>query len=138
MAILSRTQSRPSTLRRRIGGTLAVLGCAWLLLLGYAERRLEGRRLYLLGATYDAGRVAKGSVIQHRVWVFNPTLQGLEIDMLPSCGCTVVDGGSRPLSPLSGMVLTVRVETAGKLAGQHSETVALVVRDGRYSWREQL
>ncbi|MCS7208959.1 MAG: DUF1573 domain-containing protein [Fimbriimonadales bacterium] len=113
------------------------LGYGWLLLLGYAERSLEGRRLYLLGATHDAGRVMQGTAVEHRVWVFNPTLQGLEVDAIPSCGCTVVDGVQRQLSPLSGFVLTVRVETAGKSAGQHTETIDLVVRDGHHSWRER-
>lgn len=138
MATFSRTESRPSAKPRWLAGALIGLGCAWLLLLGYAERHLAGQRLYLWGAIYDAGRVAQGAVIEHRVWVFNPTLQGFEVDTLPSCGCTVVDSGSRGLSPLSGFGMTVRVETAGKAVGKHAETVELVVRDGRCSWRERL
>lgn len=139
MATLSRTESeRASVKYRLLTGMLVGLGGVWLVLLGYAERHLEGQRLYLLGATYDAGRVAQGTVLEHRVWVFNPTLQGLVVDTVPSCGCTVVDGGRRALSPLSGFFVTVRVETTGKSVGQHAEVVDLVVRDGRYSWRERL
>ena len=119
-------------------GLLIGVGMAWLLLIGYAERRLEGSRLWLAGATYDAGLVLAGTVITHRVWVFNPTLSGLEVEPMPSCGCTVADTGKRDLSPLSGFFLTVQVDTAGKPLGKQSQWVDLVVRDGYHSWRERL
>ena len=104
---------------------------AWLFLVGYAERRLEGNRLWLMGATYDAG-----AVIAHRVLVFNPTGSTPEVDVLPHCGCTVVEEPKRRMLPLTGFPLTVQVDTTGKRAGTQEQRVELIVRDGRYSWRE--
>lgn len=138
MATMSRTESRTARKPHLWLGLLIGAGLAWLLLIGYAERRLEGSRLWLIGATYDAGQVRAGMVITHRVWVFNPTMQALEVEPVPSCGCMVADTGKRGLSPLSGFYLTVRVDTSGKPLGQQSQSVDLVVRDGRHSWRERL
>ena len=113
------------------GGVLIGVSLAWLFLVGYAERRLEGNRLWLMGATYDAG-----AVIAHRVWVFNPTGSTLEVDVMPHCGCTVVEEPKRRMLPLTGFPLTVQVDTTGKRAGTQEQRVELIVRDGRYSWRE--
>ena len=136
MATVSRTESQ--TRRRPIGwgGVLVGVSLAWLFLVGYAERRLEGNRLWLMGATYDAGVVPAGAVIAHRVWVFNPTGSTLEVDVLPHCGCTVVEEPKRRMLPLTGFPLTVQVDTTGKRAGAQEQRVELIVRDGRYSWRE--
>ncbi len=138
MATLSRTESRTVPKSRSWVGLLIGAGLAWLLVIGYAERRLEGSRLWLIGATYDVGQVRAGTVITHRVWVFNPTMQALEVEPVPSCGCMVADTGKRGLSPLSGFFLTVQVDTSGKPLGKQSQSVDLVVRDGRHSWRERL
>ncbi|MFN7018957.1 MAG: hypothetical protein ACK4RG_06745, partial [Fimbriimonadales bacterium] len=67
----------------------------------------EGNRLWLASATYDVGPVLAVTVITHRVRVFNPTLSGLEVEPVPSCGCTVADTDKRGLSPLLGLFLTV-------------------------------
>jgi hypothetical protein len=118
------------------GGVLIGVSLAWLFLVGYAERRLEGNRLRLMGATYDAGVVPAGAVIAHWVLVFNPTGSTLEVDVMPHCGCTVVEEPKRRMLPLTGFPLTVQVDTTGKRAGTQEQRVELIVRDGRYSWRE--
>ncbi|MEM2592472.1 MAG: hypothetical protein QXI60_07795 [Thermofilaceae archaeon] len=136
--MVNRTGSQTAKKPRPWLGWLVGAGMAWLLLIGYAERRLEGNHLWLMGATYDAGQVRAGTLITHRVWVFNPMLRALEVEPVPSCGCMVADTGKRGLSPLSGFFLTVQVDTSGKPLGKQSQSVDLVVRDGRYSWRERL
>ena len=136
MATVNRTESQTRRSPISWGGVLIGVSLAWLFLVGYAERRLEGNRLWLMGATYDAGVVPAGAVIAHRVLVFNPTGSTLEVDVMPHCGCTVVEEPKRRMLPLTGFPLTVQVDTTGKRAGAQEQRVELIVRDGRYSWRE--
>jgi hypothetical protein len=119
---------------------LLAAALAWLALIAYAEWRSEGRYLWLFGATYEAGQVPAGASFHHRVWVFNPTLRSLELDVQPTCGCTVVEGAQRVLRPLWGFPLTIAVDTTGKPLGRQVQQVDLIVRDrvGRVSWRERL
>lgn len=135
---MSRTQAQTERTSRPWLGLLLGAGFGWLLMVGYAERRLEGNRLWLAGATYDAGVVRAGSVLEHRVWVINPMAQTLQLDVVPHCGCTVVEEAKQELPPFWIVPLTVRVDTTGKSAGEHLQRVELIVRDGRYSWREAI
>jgi len=114
MATVNRTESQ--TRRRPIswGGVLIGVSLAWLFLVGYAERRLEGNRLWLMGATYDAGVVPAVAVIAHRVWVFNPTGSTQEVDVVPHCGCTVVEEPKRRMLPLTDFPPVEYQPTAGR------------------------
>ncbi|GBC94192.1 hypothetical protein HRbin15_02700 [bacterium HR15] len=138
MATTSRTQSQTERKPRRWLGLWIGAGLAWLLLIGYAERHLEGNRLWLIGATYDAGVVPAKSVMTHRVWVINPTLQTLTVKPIPHCGCTVVEDLPPQLPPLWIAPLTLQVDTMGKPVGRGVQVVELVVQDGQYSWRERI
>ncbi len=51
--------------KRLIGGVFFGFALAWLFVIGYAERYSEGERLWLFGATHDAGKVQRGSVLEH-------------------------------------------------------------------------
>jgi hypothetical protein len=113
-------------------------GVAWLLLIGYAERNLAGTRLWIAGATFDAGNLKPGAIVRHRAWVINPSLRSVEIEPVAGCGCTVIDSGRRTLPPLIPSPLDFEVNTYGKPPGAHRQTVELIVRDGQLSWREQL
>jgi hypothetical protein len=101
MATVSRTELTAGTRRRTWWVEALLAGAfAWLVLIAYAEWRSEGRYLWLFGASYEAGKVPVGTTLHHRVWVFNPTLRSLELDVEPSCGCTVVEDAKRGLWPL--------------------------------------
>jgi hypothetical protein len=39
-------------------------GVAWLLLIGYAERNLAGTRLWIAGASFDAGNLKPGAIVR--------------------------------------------------------------------------
>jgi hypothetical protein len=141
METVSRTDTTNAPTARKLRlwlGLLIGAGLAWLLMIGYAERKLEGARLWLADATYNAGVVRPGTVIEHRVWVFNPLAQSLQLDVVPHCGCTVIEEAQQVLPPFWVVPLTVRVDTTGKPAGDHLQRVELIVRDGRYSWREEI
>ncbi len=112
-------------------------GACWVLLLLYAERVVPGERIWLWGSKYDAGQVEAGKIVSHRVWLFNPSLRGLEARISSSCGCTVVSG-VRDVSPLGLRPVTIRVDTAGRTVGRQEEVVDVVLQDGRSSWRERL
>lgn len=128
--------SKRRNLLQKMGIGLAVgLAFAWMGLIGYAERHWSGQRLWLVEATYDAGQVRAGEAVRHRVWVFNPTLVGYALRKEVTCGCTVAEVPSQ-LSPLSGFMLDVVVDTSGRSAGRHVQRVYLIVQDGRFSWRE--
>ncbi len=60
----------------------------------------------------------------------------LQLDVVPHCKCTVIEEAQQVLPPFWVVPLTVRVDTTGKPAGEHLQRVELIVRDGRYSWRE--
>lgn len=62
----------------------------------------------------------------------------LQLDIMPHCGCTVLEEAKQALPPFWIVPLTVRVHTTGKSAGEHLQRVELIVRDGRYSWREAI
>ncbi len=126
-----------STTKRLIGGMLFGSALAWLFGMGYAERYAEGERLWLFGATHDAGKVQRGSVLTHSVWVFNPTAKALELSSEPTCGCTTAEIPPR-LLPMTGFRLWVRVDTQKSPVGRQEQRVYLIVRDGRYSWRESV
>ena len=127
------------TRRLRISGkgVLFSLGLLWLILIGFAERRLEGNYLWLWGANYDSGEVSAGQLIDRTVWVFNPTLRGFHLSREATCGCMVAEVPSS-VSPLSGFFLRVQVDTTGYRPGEHTQQVWLIVRDESHSWRETI
>lgn len=130
--------SKRATLpRRTLAGLLIGGAMAWLGFLGYAERHFSGQRLWLAGAIYDAGKVPAGQLIEHPVWVLNPTLVGLKLRKEATCGCTTAEVPAQ-LSPLSGFLLKVSVDTSRRSAGRHEQRVYLILQDGRHSWREEI
>ncbi len=125
------------TAMRLLGGAYFGLALAWLFVIGYAERYSEGERLWLFGATHDVGKVQRGSVLEHSVWVYNPSGRPLELSKEPTCGCTTAEVPRR-LLPMTGFRMWVRVDTGRSPVGRQEQKVYLIVRDGRYSWRERV
>lgn len=125
-------------LSRRLPVILACIGGGWILLIAFAEYLLPGRGIWLVGAEHDAGVVRAGSLIQHRVWLLNPTVQKLDVRFQPSCGCTVTAASELMLPPLGIRALDLQVNTEGRARGKQQELVAVIVRSGQRAWRELL
>lgn len=112
-------------------------GIVWLALLAF-HTQVSGKRLWLIGAVYDAGKVKRNQVISHRVWVLNPSLRTVSIQSLPSCGYAVAELPSNQLTPLNGFPIEVRVETWGVHLGLQEKVVALQASCGAESWLEEV
>ncbi len=116
---------------------LVLIGCIWL---GWLTVRsqVSGSRLWLVGARYDAGKVKRGEVVTHRVWVFNPSLGEVVLKVEPSCGCSTVELPYDRLTPLNGFPVEVRIETWGLPLGYQEKVVALDAFSGGIRWQERV
>ncbi|MEM2592171.1 MAG: hypothetical protein QXI60_06260 [Thermofilaceae archaeon] len=112
-------------------------GIVWLTLLGF-HTQVSGKRLWLIGAVYDAGKVKRNRVISHRVWIWNPSLRTVNIRSEPSCGCTVAELPSNQATPLNGFPIVVQVETWGLPLGLQEKVVTLEASCGKEWWLEEV
>jgi hypothetical protein len=126
---------RPS---RRLPVVLACLGTGWMILVALAEYALPGERVWLVGEQYDAGQVRAGTRIRHRVWLMNPSLRRLQVEVQPTCGCTAVGLREGVLPPLGIRQVQLQVDTEGRMPGRQQEAVDIILRTGDASWRERL
>jgi hypothetical protein len=74
---------------------------------------ISGKRLLLIGASVDLGKVKRNQVISRRVWVFNPSLKAVAIEATPSCGCTVAELPYRQIPPLNAFLWRCRSALGG-------------------------
>ncbi len=125
-------------LSRRLPRVLACLGAGWITLVAAAEYALPGDRVWLVGEQYDAGQVSAGVQIRHRVWLINPSLRRLQVQLQPTCGCTAVGLREGTLPPLGIRPVQLQVDTAGRMSGRQQEAVDIILRTGDASWRERL
>ncbi|MGC8785731.1 MAG: hypothetical protein ACP5RN_15280 [Armatimonadota bacterium] len=126
---------RPS---RRLPVVLACLGTGWIILVALAEYALPGERVWLIGEWYDAGQVRVGTWIRHRVWLMNPSLRRLQVEVQPTCGCTAVGLREGVLPPLGIRQVQLQVDTEGRMPGRQQEAVDIILRTEDASWRERL
>ncbi len=99
-------------LSRRLPRVLACLGAGWIILVAAAEYALPGDRVWLVGEQYDAGQVSAGVQIRHRVWLINPSLRRLQVQLQPTCGCTAVGLREGTLPPLGIRPVQLQVDTS--------------------------
>lgn len=112
-------------------GFVAV-GSIWLAVLAFQQTVSTGA-VWVVGGYRNFGKVPYGSVLEHKVILFNPHTYWMYLQFDTDCGCTIV--GEVPganligtqLSPLSWTKIPVRVETAGLGIGQHSQVVWIKV-----------
>jgi hypothetical protein len=97
---------------------------------------ISGKRLLLIGASVDLGKVKRNQVISRRVWVFNPSLKAVAIEATPSCGCTVAELPYRQIPPLNGFPVEVQVSTWGLPSGYQEKVVGLTVSSEGVRWQE--
>jgi hypothetical protein len=99
---------------------------------------ISGKRLLLIGASVDLGKVKRNQVISCRVWMFNPSLKAVAIEATPSCGCTVAELPCREIPPLNGFPVEVQVSTWGLPLGYQEKVVGLTVSSEGVSWQEEV
>lgn len=128
--------SRKSSYRLPV--VLACLGTGWIILTAVAEYALPGERVWVVGEQFDAGQVRAGTQIRHRVWLINPSLRRLQVEVQPTCGCTAVGLREGVLPPLGIRQVQLRVDTEGRMPGTQREAVDIILRTREASWRERL
>lgn len=104
---------------------LIVIGLIWLGAIA-GQWTVTLGKVWVIRGDYNAGRVLRGTIIEHRVWLFNPSRQPVSLQLEPSCGCTVItEAGSScfTLAPLRWQPITIRIETAGLKLGEHRQVV---------------
>jgi hypothetical protein len=112
--------------------TLIVLGSLWLLQATLA--RTSGHGVLIKGLDYNAGSVKTGTTISQTMSIVNLSTKSVEVDALPSCGCTVVNEPLATVAPFHATTFTARVNTAEMLRGPQRRTVAIWLRSGRRRW----
>ena len=132
---VERSHRQPFWKRRVAPFLLIVIGAVWSPVQASGVS-ISGKRLLLIGASVDLGKVKRNQVISRRVWVFNPSLKAVAIEATPSCGCTVAELPYRQIPPLNGFPVEVQVSTWGLPLGYQEKVVGLTVSSEGVSWQE--
>jgi hypothetical protein len=132
---VERSHRQPFWKRHVAPFLLIVIGAVWFAVQASGVS-ISGKRLLLIGASVDLGKVKRNQVISRRVWVFNPSLRAVAIEATPSCGCTVAELPYREIPPLNGLPVEVQVSTWGLPSGYRESVVGLTVSSDGVSWQE--
>jgi len=132
---VERSHRQPFWKRRVAPFLLIVIGAVWFAVQASGVS-ISGKRLLLIGASVDLGKVKRNQVISRRVWVFNPSLKAVAVEATPSCGCTVAELPYREIPPLNGFPVEVQVSTWGLPLGYQEKVVGLTVSSEGVSWQE--
>jgi len=132
---VERSHRQPFWKRRVAPFLLIVIGAVWFAVQASGVS-ISGKRLLLIGASVDLGKVKRSQVISRRVWVFNSSLRAVAIEATPSCGCTVAELPYREIPPLNGFPVEVQVSTWGLPLGYQESVVGLTVSSDGVSWQE--
>ena len=134
---VERSHRQPFWKRRVAPFLLIVIGAVWFAVQA-SGMSISGKRLLLIGASVDLGKVKRNQVISRRVWVFNPSLKAVAIEATPSCGCTIPELPYREIPPLNGFPVDVQVSTWGLPSGYRESVVSLTVSSDGVSWQEEV
>jgi len=132
---VERSHRQPFWKRRVAPFLLIVIGAVWFAVQA-SGMSISGKRLLLIGASVDLGKVKRNQVISRRVWVFNPSLKAVAIEATPSCGCMVAELQYRQIPPLNGFPVEVQVSTWGLPLGYQEKVVGLTVSSEGVRWQE--
>jgi len=113
------------------------LGVTWLVQMSMAQAG-GYHGVWVVGKRQDMGVLTSGEVAQTAVRVVNLSVRGLEVEAMPSCGCTVLEESRFVLGAFGWKHVPVRVETAGMEAGVHGKVLRLRFRRGREEWQEDV
>jgi len=92
----------------------------------------------VLGQRRDLGVLAAGQQVQVGVTVLNLSGVPLEIEAMPSCGCTVLSEVRSGIGVLGWKRLGIAVDTSGMGAGSYGRLVRLRLRRGQRVWDEDV
>lgn len=113
------------------------LGVIWLVQMGVAQAG-SAHGVWIVGKRMELGVLSAGEVAQTAVSVVNLSVRRLEVEAMPSCGCTVLDGPRFALGAFGWRRVPVRVETVGMGAGEYGKVLRLSLRRGEEEWQEDV
>ncbi|GIV16136.1 MAG: hypothetical protein KatS3mg022_1571 [Armatimonadota bacterium] len=123
--------------KRWVPLVLIWLGVIWLVQMSMAQAGGH-HGVWIIGKRMDLGVLSAGEAAQGVVTVVNLWAGGLEVEAMPSCGCTVLEEARFVLGAFGWKRVPVRVETAGMEAGVHGKVLRLSFRRGREIWQEDV
>ncbi|MCL6476664.1 MAG: hypothetical protein K6U75_16660, partial [Firmicutes bacterium] len=109
-----------------------------LLAQGSVSQWSGGTGVLVLGQRRDLGVLAAGQQVQVGVTVLNLSGVPLEIEAMPSCGCTVLSEVRSGIGVLGWKRLGIAVDTSGMGAGSYGRLVRLRLRRGQRVWDEDV
>lgn len=123
--------------KRWIPLVLIWLGIIWLVQTGVAQAG-GAHGVWVIGKRIDLGVLSAGEEVQTAVSVVNLSVRGLEVEAMPSCGCTVPEEPRFVLGAFGWRRVPVRVDTAGMGAGVYGKVLRLRFRRGEEEWQEDV
>lgn len=86
----------------------------------------------------DLGGLQAGKAVLQEVWWVNVSGRRVEVQVEPTCGCTVPDFSRATLPRLGVVRFRIQVDTAGMSPGVHGRIVRLRFRADGEEWREDI
>ncbi|MGQ9880060.1 MAG: hypothetical protein ACUVSV_04245 [Armatimonadota bacterium] len=86
----------------------------------------------------DLEGLEAGKTASQDVWLVNLSGRRVEVQVEPTCGCTVPDFSRATLPRLGTVRFQIQVDTVGMPPGIHRRVVRLRFRSGGEEWREDI
>lgn len=123
--------------KRWIPLVLIWLGIIWLVQMGVAQAG-GAHGVWVVGKRMDLGVLSASEGARAAVTLVNLSVRVLEVEAMPSCGCTVLEQPRFVLGAFGWRRVPVRVDTAGMGVGVHGKVLRLRFRRGEEEWREDV
>jgi hypothetical protein len=82
--------------------------------------------LIFCGMSINAGRLHPGEVTQHSAKLYNLAPWSVTVDMVPTCGCTVVEGRPETVMPFHCVILPFQLTASREHHGRVRTAVEVV------------
>lgn len=111
----------------------------WVGILWLAQSMIsEQHGVLLLPQKADLGSIPTGTARSVKIALINLSARQLDVNVEPSCGCTVAELSEGVLEPLQLRRFAVQVGTDGMIPGVHKRVVRLRFRRGDAQWTQEI
>lgn len=118
----------------RSASNVAMLGLIFIAICLIGVSRFSSRALFVIPANKDLGRIHGRPDLLTQVYIINLSLNTVDINCVPSCGCSTVSTTQRRLSPLTIGVADIKITTKYLKRGRHAKYVLIEFRHNGVEW----